>query len=67
MKTELPQVRHQRGDRAVVETATLGDENQVIEHLQDLRARMVDGADDRSALVGQHPQQGHALQAGGAV
>ena len=47
----------------MVKAMALAEKNQVVEHLQNLCAGVVDSAYHSSALVGQHPQQGHTLQA----
>ena len=40
----------------MVEAETFTEENQVIEHFQDLRTGVMNSTDHSSALVGQHPQ-----------
>uniref|UniRef100_A0A1I8J9L3 CCHC-type domain-containing protein n=1 Tax=Macrostomum lignano TaxID=282301 RepID=A0A1I8J9L3_9PLAT len=61
------QVWHHGTCRPVVQAATFGYEVQLVEHLEQLGAGLVDGAHDGTAAECQLFQQADALEAGGAV
>lgn len=61
--TRQPQVGHKRNellDGALVDAVSAGDRVQPIEHLEQQRTWLMDGADDRAAFLGEPLQQRYA-------
>ena len=61
------QVRHQTVDAALVHASAAGDDVEVVEHLQQPRARLVDGGHHGPPAARYLAEQRDALDAGRAV
>lgn len=61
VKPHVFEKRHHSTGAPGVDAAALGDDVEVVEHVEEGRARLVYGAYDRSATTRQRPQKFDAL------
>lgn len=66
-ESQLAQERHELLRRALVDALPLGERVQVVEHLEESSARLVDRADDGAASARQRLEQRDTLEARRAV
>lgn len=66
-ESQLAQERHELLRRALVDALPLGERVQVVEHLEESSARLVDRADDGAASTRQRLEQRDTLEARRAV